>query len=181
MVGWILKYLASLLSVLWIITSLSTVSVVSASEIPRGFYEVADAEGVPVKLLYAIALNESQTKTNFNRRVPWVYTLNHKGKGFYFKTSEDLKSKILALLAKGETLFDVGIAQVNYHWHRQNFKTIDEMINPRTNLIYASRYLKSHYEQTGNWWIAVGKYHSPGNKKHALNYYRKVRKIWLEL
>lgn len=151
------------------------------SDIPVGFYRVANQEGVPVKLLWSIALNESKVLTNLGRVIAWKYTLNHKGKGYYFSDKLELKSKIESLLREGETLFDVGIAQVNYHWHKEGFSSLEEMINPYNNLTYAAQYLKSHYNRSGDWWNAVGKYHAPSNKKHAKAYRKKVRAIWESL
>jgi Transglycosylase SLT domain len=151
------------------------------SEIPSGFYDVAASEGVPVKVLWSIALNESEVKTNYGRVIAWQFTLNHKGKGYFFNTAPELKAKILELLNSGETLFDVGIAQVNYHWHKEAFNSIDDMIDPYKNLTYAAQYLKQHFKKTNSWWEAVGLYHSPRNGVNARNYRKKVMKIWQQL
>lgn len=149
-----------------------------SAEIPSGFYDVAQKENVPVKLLWSLALNESQVKTNLGRVIAWQYTLNHKGAGYYFNTANELKAKINSLILSGETLFDVGIAQVNYHWHKDNFDSVDEMIDPHKNLTYAARYLKLHYKKTRNWWQAVGLYHSPRNGVDAHKYRQRVKAIW---
>ncbi len=154
---------------------------ISAKEIPKGVKAVAFKENVPVKILWGIALNESKVKTNLGRVVAWPFTLNHKGKGYYFNSAQELKTKINHLITSGETLFDVGIAQVNYHWHKDNFSSIDEMINPHTNLTYAAQYLKQHYAKHEDWWEAVGLYHSPRNGPNAKVYRKRVRAIWSEL
>ena len=152
-----------------------------SADIPNGFYEVAQKENVPVKLLWSLALNESKVKTNLGRVIAWKYTLNHRGKGYYFNTSEELKGKINKLIISGETLFDIGIAQINYHWHKDKFDSLDDMINPYTNLTYAAQYLKKHYRKTKNWWQAVGLYHSPRNGIYAHKYRERVKAIWLAL
>lgn len=152
-----------------------------SNEIPAGFYHASQKENVPVRVLYAIALNESQAKTNLGRVIAWPYSLNVRGKSFYFNTHEELRTYIYELLREGETSFDVGIAQINYYWHKDSFDSIDDLIDPTKNLEYAARYLKSHYDKTGDWWLSVGKYHAPNNKRLASNYQKRVHKIWLTL
>lgn len=152
---------------------------VQLKEIPHGFYVVANKENISAKLLYALALQESQTKTNMGRVIAWKYALNDGVKGYFYRTSAELKRHIQVLISQGNYSFDVGIAQINYKWHSHHFKSIDEMIDPMKNLTYAAQYLKSHYK--GDWWVAVGKYHSPNNKSLAKNYSEKVYKIWLSI
>lgn len=164
-----------------LVVSTLTHSAYNTKDIPQGFYQVAKEEKVPVKILWAMALNESQAKTNYGRVIAWKYAMNHKGKGYYFLTAEDLIKKAKSLLAAGDKNFDVGIGQINYRYHGHNFLSLEEMVNPYNNLKYAASYLKSHLKDKGDWWDAVGKYHSPANGKHAEKYRKLVKKIWLEL
>lgn len=149
--------------------------------IPKAFHSIASSENVPVKVLYAITLQESQAKTNLGRVIPWIYTLNDGEKGYYYKTSAELKAHILFLLSQDNENFDVGIGQINYRWHKDNFSSIDEMIDPVSNLRYAAKYLKKHYGKYNNWWLSVGAYHAPVNKALADSYMKKVYKKWLKL
>jgi len=153
----------------------------SVEDIPTHYYSTAAEEGVPVKLLYAITLQETQTLTNKGRVIPWKYSLNHAGKGYVYKNKDDLKSHAEYLLRNGIKNFDIGIGQINYRWHHQNFSSLDEMINPQTNLRYAAKYLKVHYEKLNNWWLAAGAYHAPSNPKKAEKYMNEVRKKWLNI
>jgi soluble lytic murein transglycosylase-like protein len=153
----------------------------AARVIPDGFHSVANKENIPVKILYALALNESQVKTNYGRVIAWAFTLNYNKKGYHFRTHQELKQKVEKLISQGYTSFDVGIAQVNYRWHKDEFKSLDEMIDPLSNLSYAAKYLKSFYTKHGGWWLAVGRYHSPYNKSNAAKYTKRVRNIWLTL
>lgn len=168
-----------LLTLLWGLCSFGAYS--SVQDIPSHYYSTAAKEGVPVKLLYAITLQETQTLTTKGRVIPWKYSLNHKGKGYVYKNKEDLKSHAEYLLSNGIKNFDIGIGQINYRWHHQNFSSLDEMINPHTNLNYAAKYLKKHYKKLDNWWLAAGAYHAPSNPKKAEKYMKEVHKKWLNI
>ena len=150
-------------------------------KIPKGFHTIAEQENIPVKILFALALNESQVRTNYGRVIAWSYTLNHKNRGYHFRTHKELKRKVEDIISQGYRLFDVGIAQVNYRWHKDGFSSLDEMINPVSNLTYAAKYLRGFYDKHGDWWVAVGKYHAPNNKPNAAKYTKKVKNIWLTL
>lgn len=153
----------------------------SVSDIPEDYYTTAEKEGVPVKLLYAITLQETQTLTTGGKVIPWKYSLNHKGKGYVYKNKEGLKSHAEYLLYQGDVNFDIGIAQINYRWHSEHFSSLDEMINPKNNLAYAAKYLKSHYVKLNDWWYAAGAYHSPSNPVKANKYMKEVYKKWLSI
>ena len=81
-------------------------------------------------------------------------------------------------LNQGVTNIDVGIAQINYRWHKDNFKNIEEMLNPATNIEYAAKLLSSLFKQHGTWHKAIRHYHS-ANPNHHKQYSRKVVIAWL--
>jgi len=149
--------------------------------ISNEFYEISKKENVPVKVLYAIALQESKTLTNKGRVIPWKYTLNYSGKGYFYHSKDKFKSDIDYLISSGNENFDFGIAQINYRWHKSEMGSIDKMINPYENLTYAAKYLRQHFKKYNDWWLAVGAYHSPSNKMNAKKYRNGVYKLWLKL
>ena len=79
---------------------------------------------------------------------------------------------------QGVTNIDVGIAQINYRWHKDNFRNIEEMINPTANIEYAAKLLSSLFKQHGTWHKAIRHYHST-NPHHHKQYSRKVVIAWL--
>ncbi len=115
--------------------------------------------GVPNTVMLAIA------KTETGREVdgviqPWPWAINVAGKGSWLATEADLLEQALSLISKGERRFDVGCFQLNYHWHSEGFDSLDEMISPRGNALYAAKFLKSLYSEFGDWSDAAGAYHS---------------------
>lgn len=155
----------------------------SSSEyrIPYEFYEIAKKKKVPPKILYAIALQESKTLTNKGRIIPWKYTVNYRGKGYFYRSKEEMRADLKRLIDLGIYNFDVGIAQINYKWHKGNLKSLDDFIDPYSNLSYAASYLRKHFEKHNDWWVATGAYHSPRNQLAAEKYRKGVYRLWSKL
>ena len=65
-----------------------------------------------------------------------------------------------ASVAAGRTSFDVGCFQINYFWHGRNFPSLEAMFDPETGADYAASFLKSLYQERGDWSAAAGAYHS---------------------
>ena len=124
---------------------------------------------IPRGLLTAIARVESGFKP---------YALNISGKTVVVSSKAEGKAIIEQHLQQSYENIDVGIMQVNYHWHRKNFATLEEMLIPRLNIEYAAKLLSSLYKQYGSWSKAVRYYHS-ANPEHHIKYSRKVLISWL--
>ena len=62
--------------------------------------------------------------------------------------------------AEGIRSIDVGCMQVNQRWHADQFATLEQATDPLANADYAARFLRTLYQQTGDWWEAAGRYHS---------------------
>lgn len=124
---------------------------------------------IPSGLLSAIAGVES----DFN-----PYAVNIAGKTIIASNQDEAAKTIRHAINCGITNIDVGIAQINYRWHKDNFKNIDEMINPATNIEYAAKLLTSLFKQHGTWHKALRYYHS-ATPYHNRKYSRKVVTAWL--
>jgi len=159
--------------------------------IPKMYRQVAAERQVPAKLFFALALQESR-KVSGRRILPWPWTVNHRGKPYYFDTKGGAYRLITKLIRKGDMQFDVGLGQLNWRWHGHKFKGPSEALNPYTNLTAAAMYLREQYEShrcTGasrsndeKWKLAVGCYHRPGQKKKdkkiAAHYASGVVSLW---
>jgi soluble lytic murein transglycosylase-like protein len=97
---------------------------------------------------------------------------------YNLKTKEALLTKIKSFVAKDKTNFDVGCMQLNYYWHHKNFTSLEEMIDVKANVRYASSYLFSLYKQEGSWHKAVRFYHSR-DPNYNRKYSRKVTLAWI--
>lgn len=124
---------------------------------------------IPRGLLSAIVDVES----DFN-----PYAVNIEGKSIIASNKSEAIKTIRNALNSGVTNIDIGIAQINYRWHKDNFKNIEEMINPATNIEYAAKLLSSLFKQHGTWHKAIRHYHS-ANPDHYKRYSRKVVIAWL--
>jgi hypothetical protein len=112
---------------------------------------IAKNSKVPISILYTIAKIESYG-------YPW--TINVCGKGYFFKNKNNAIKFINNLLQNNINNFDVGVMQINYKYHKDAFKNIEEMIEPSYNINYAAKLIKSHYIEKKDWLEAVGSYHS---------------------
>ena len=163
---------------------------VIASEIPSMYQLVSGENKVPPKLFYAMILNESRSRTKnpkYSNMLPWPWTINHRGKSHFFPTKDKAYRYAKSLVAKGDKLFDVGLGQVNWHWHEKRFQNLWAAFDPYTNLTVAAQYLREQYEreECHSWELAVGCYHRRGqrnkDKQIASQYRNKVISIWKKI
>ncbi|WP_245848169.1 lytic transglycosylase domain-containing protein [Actibacterium ureilyticum] len=119
----------------------------------------AQATGVPMAVLQALAVTESGRRWN-GRYAAWPWTVNHRGKGLWFDSPEQALSFVRRQHKAGDRNFDLGCFQINHRWHGDAFASLGAMIDPRQNALYAARFLTRLYRETGDWHLAVGRYHS---------------------
>ena len=81
-------------------------------------------------------------------------------------------SFVKGVLRQGYDNMDIGLMQINWHWHGDNFTSVEEAFDPIKNASYAVSYLRKH-RQKKDWWNSVGRYHS-GTEKYAKRYIRNV-------
>lgn len=113
--------------------------------------------GVSPKLLQKIAEVESGYGS---KRQPWPWTINVKGKAYYFKNPEGALKYIEALLNAGIQSFDVGCFQINWRWHQQKVANPSVLIHPTNNALIAADYLQELYAKHQSVRQAVAHYHS---------------------
>ncbi|MCE2731656.1 MAG: hypothetical protein LW599_06210, partial [Rickettsiaceae bacterium] len=89
-----------------------------------------------------------------------------------------LRPPIRNALNAGITNIDIGVGQINYRWHGDNFKGIEEMLNPVINIEYAGKLLSSLFKEHGDWFKALKYYHSAKAQYHV-PYSRKIFVAWL--
>lgn len=122
-------------------------------------WKAAEASGVPISVLKAISLNETGRKRDGAFR-PWPWTVNMEGKGVWFDTPDEALAYVSKHFDRGARSFDIGCFQINYKWHGQHFASVEEMFDPTANAMYAAKYLRELFAETGNWTMAAGAYHS---------------------
>lgn len=130
----------------------------SAASICESAAQQASAEtGVPLDVMRTITRLETGRGKGAD---PWPWTVNHAGNGSWFQTEDDARSFVFSQVKRGESNLDIGCFQINYRWHADGFRSLDDMFNPTLNALYAARFLSQLYHEFGNWTDAAGAYHS---------------------
>ncbi|WP_300033247.1 transglycosylase SLT domain-containing protein [uncultured Roseobacter sp.] len=119
-------------------------------------------------------------RTLHNEFLPWPWTVNSAGTGVWFQNEFEALQYIRNEIQRGERSLDIGCFQINFHWHGDHFDTLEEMINPEKNAQYAARFLKTLYQESGDWTTAVGKFHSR-TARHSENYLSRYSEIFASL
>jgi len=118
------------------------------------------SQAIPEGLLKAIGFTESGRITADGRRVPWPWTVNADGQGYYFETKKDAIAFVQELQASGVSVIDVGCMQVDLYYHPNAFASLDAAFDPATNVAYAAKFLNELKSETGDWGVATQYYHS---------------------
>lgn len=125
----------------------------------RAILNGARRGGVPPEVLYAVALTETGRKSGGRIR-PYPWAINREGQGYWFATREEALAFAEQSLRDGRKSFDVGCVQINYRWHGQAFPSLNDMFDPEWTATYAAQFLRTLYEERGDWSAAAGAYHS---------------------
>lgn len=141
----------------------------------RAARTAAAAEGVPLDVLQAIARTETG-RSGASGLQPWPWTVNMEGIGKWFATEAEARAYVSSHFRRGARSFDVGCFQINYKWHGEAFRSIDEMFDPTLNARYAARFLMQLFEEFGDWSAAAGAYHSR-TPEHARSYAAKFDRV----
>ena len=112
--------------------------------------------------------NEAKKQT-----LAWPWTINAQGKGRYFATKEEAVRAVKKLQAQGVKSIDVGCMQINLAYHGDAFDSIEDALDPETNVTYGDKFLRNLYEQKRDWIKAAMAYHSSVPTK-AQRYKRKL-------
>lgn len=144
---------------------------------PPTYFQIAAQEGVPVQYLYAVAQTESNTELTIGF-YPWPWTLNVAGVSKRFATYQEACNEAsLAVSKHGGKSVDIGIGQLNwgYNGHKY-FRSPCDSLMPRRNLEVAATLLRTHYQATGDWLEAAGRYHRPAGGEPARKYMKEIQR-----
>lgn len=129
--------------------------------------EAGNEYGVDFDLLQTISAVESGRWDNLqNRYIAWPWTVNVKGKGYYYSSKEDAIRAVEKFQKQGIESIDVGCMQINLKYHGEAFSSVEEAIDPLKNVKYSAKFLRSLYSRHGqNWKKAAKRYHSGDPEK----------------
>ena len=142
----------------------------------REMIAAASAEKIPLGVLYAVALTETEHEKSLQ-----PYALNIEGHTYFEDSAAAAVKRFTFARAQGAKLIDVGCMQINYHYHGEHFRSVREMLEPHRNVNYAAKFLKQLRAREGNWTMAVARYHAgpdndPAQKRYVCSVIRKMVK-----
>ncbi len=122
---------------------------------------------IPDNILLGIGLQEAGTRQGGQLTV-WPWAVNAAGEGRLFQSRAAALDWVGERQRAGVESIDVGCLQINLRWHPEAFSSVAQGFDPRVNVDYAARFLKSLYAKTGDWKVAAGSYHSFTPEKRAV-------------
>lgn len=122
---------------------------------------------VPLAVLYAVGMTETGRKGSLN-----PYALNIEGPSFFPANLGEALRRFEAAREGGAKLIDIGCMQINHHFHRSQFRSLEAMFDPRENVEYAAQFLKALKVREGSWTLAAARYHAgpyndPAQKRYV--------------
>ncbi len=135
-------------------------------------------QGIPNHLLAAISSTESgRWHKGLGMAVPWPWTANVEGKGYYYDSKAEAIAGIQQHMRNGARSIDVGCMQVNLKHHAKAFRDLNEAFDPGMNVAYAAKFLRTNYNDLGDWIKATGAYHSR-TPKYGNAYLARIETSW---
>ena len=132
---------------------------------------------IPQGLLETISLIETGRWSTLNQRsMAWPWTITSGTRHWYFSSKEEAIYHVNNLLNSGVKNIDIGCMQINLYHHGTEFLSLENALNPLSNVRYAASYLMKLRKSTSNWFDAAGNYHST-TPKYNKRYKEKLRKI----
>lgn len=151
----------------------------ACADIPPAYHKIANDYQIPVDVFFAVMLQESG-KTTERKYLPWPWVLNVELKAYYFSSKEQASIALRQFLAvNANARIAVGLGQIYLPSHGRYFEDKTKLLEPGVNLDYAAKILATEFQWTlkqskPNWWVAVGRYHTPSNFELAKNYREDV-------
>jgi hypothetical protein len=139
------------------------------------------AEGIPAGLVRAVTLVESgRWLPEDHRTQAWPWTVTAGPETFYLPSKRAALRKVEELLASGRSNIDVGCMQVNLGYHGDALSSLEEALDPASNIAYGAKFLKQLRVATRSWARATARYHS-SDPDRGQAYRAKVYRRWQEL
>jgi hypothetical protein len=135
--------------------------------------------GLPDGILQSISIVEASRIQPDGTYKAWPWTLNDAGKGLFFDDAEQVLDYLDSNMSHPDASIDIGCMQINTKWHGAFFETLDEMLDPSSNISYAASFLSDLYHAHGNWDDAIRHYHSSEPKRNG-PYLERVLASWTQ-
>jgi hypothetical protein len=162
--------------------SASSTSAVSRTEAGGAFLRgtlwetVAARHGLDPHWLYGVALQESRRRAGPGHAQPWPYTLRSpEGSQFHHSKAEAAHALRQLLTRHPPRAIDVGLLQINLHWHGRRVRAPEDLLEARTNLELGARLLAEAVGSApDDLALGLGRYHHWRDSSRARAYGRRV-------
>lgn len=155
------------------------ISLASGMAFCNPFMAVAKEKNIDPHLLYSVAILESGRLSPSDKLVRPYPLAIHSGGAFYPSTKAKAIKILKSSLAKTDNI-DVGMAQINWHYHGHRVENIAELLDTRKNLEIAADILLEAMATTSDRTLGVGRYHT-GNTARARIYGERVLRLAEEI
>ena len=137
-----------------------------AGQCEREMMRASSKYGVPLGMLYSVGLTETGRRGSLQ-----PYAMNVEGKAVFSNSAAEAIQRFEEANRGGARLIDLGCMQINHLYHHENFSSLEGMLNPRTNVEYAARFLRELKARHETWTMAVARYHAGPNNDPAQKRY----------
>jgi hypothetical protein len=139
------------------------------------WWQVARSHQLDPYILYAVALIESAKSKDLNTITPWPWAINKSGKSIVLATKQEAHMILKKTLAEGNRHIDVGMMQINLHWHGHRVDKPEHLLNPVINLAVGAKLLSEAIQSSPNDLVlGIGRYHCWQNVPAAVAYGQRV-------
>jgi len=148
----------------------ATAASAAANPCEAEILRAADRYKIPAGILYAVGLTETGNKGSLQPNA-----LNIEGKAVFPRSRSEALITFQNARREGKTLIDLGCMQINHRYHGDQFRSVDDMLDPRRNVDYAARFLTQLHARHETWSMAVARYHAgPDNDPAQKRYVCRV-------
>ncbi|MFE0019054.1 transglycosylase SLT domain-containing protein [Mesorhizobium sp. NPDC059054] len=147
-------------------TLASRTALAAANPCEAEILRAADRYQIPAGILYAVGLTETGNKGSLQPNA-----LNIEGKAVFPRSRSEALLTFEAARREGKSLIDLGCMQINHRYHGDQFRSIEDMLDPRRNVDYAARFLAQLHARHETWSMAVARYHAGPNNDPAQKRY----------
>ena len=139
------------------------------------WWQVARTHQLDPYILYAVALIESAKSNDLNAVTPWPWAINKSGKAIIPASKQEAHDILNKTIAEGDRNIDIGMMQINLHWHGHRVDKPEHLLNPVTNLEIGAKVLAEAIQSApNNLVLGIGRYHSWQNVPLAVEYGQRV-------
>ncbi len=146
------------------------------------FAKAGKRYSLPPALLYSVALVESATGRNTGLVSPWPWTLRGPRTSYYAPSKQSAVAALQQYRQQYGDAIDVGLMQINLHWHRKRLASVNQLLDPEINIMLGAQLLsESLHSSPRDVVLGIGRYHHWADETRARRYGQRVLAVFHEI